>query len=350
MIVKQINIANLPGWNPRRAKNDKIQRAVVVGSGEHAWQFTQALLSEAEISFLGRYTTEPETVRSPLDISPVLGNMEQVAEDAAKGKMDIVYLALSGSDEHQLRKLIEQLSDSMMSVYILLPDIYSGLFYAKVRRFKRFVIISVHESPFEDGINAIIKRLEDIVIAVLALCILALPMILIAALIKATSSGPALFKQRRYGVQGKVIEVWKFRTMAVCEDGANIDQAKKQDPRVTPLGSFLRGISLDELPQFINVLQGSMSVVGPRPHAVAHNEHYRKLIADYMLRHKVKPGITGWAQVNGWRGETDVLEKMQKRVEHDFEYIDNWSLFFDLKIILLTRHYWKYLWISAVTH
>jgi putative colanic acid biosynthesis UDP-glucose lipid carrier transferase len=145
-----------------------------------------------------------------------------------------------------------------------------------------------------------------------------------------------LFKQRRYGLKGEVVHVWKFRSMAVCEDGANIQQAKPDDARVTPLGAFLRRTSLDELPQFFNVLQGTMSVVGPRPHAVAHNEEYRRLIQGYMLRHKVKPGVTGWAQVNGWRGETDTLEKMQKRVECDLQYIQSWSLWLDLKIVWLT--------------
>ncbi|RME08664.1 MAG: exopolysaccharide biosynthesis polyprenyl glycosylphosphotransferase, partial [Bacteroidetes bacterium] len=157
-----------------------------------------------------------------------------------------------------------------------------------------------------------------------------------ALAVKLSSKGPVLFKQRRYGLDGQIVEVWKFRSMTVTEDGDNIRQARKNDPRVTPVGSFLRRTSLDELPQFINVLQGRMSIVGPRPHAVAHNEQYRKLIKGYMWRHKVKPGITGWAQVNGWRGETDTLEKMKKRVEYDLDYIRRWSLWLDLKIILLT--------------
>ncbi len=161
-------------------------------------------------------------------------------------------------------------------------------------------------------------------------------MLFLALLVKLTSKGPVLFKQKRYGLDGRAIEVWKYRSMTVMEDGDNILQAKKNDTRLTFIGSFLRRLSLDELPQFFNVLQGSMSIVGPRPHAVVHNEEYRKLIKGYMLRHKVKPGITGWAQINGWRGETDTLEKMQKRVEFDLEYIRNWSLLFDLKIVILT--------------
>jgi putative colanic acid biosynthesis UDP-glucose lipid carrier transferase len=154
--------------------------------------------------------------------------------------------------------------------------------------------------------------------------------------VKLTSPGPALFRQRRYGLNGEVIDVLKFRTMNVLEDGDVIKQATSNDPRITKLGAFLRRTNLDELPQFFNVLEGSMSIVGPRPHAVAHNELYRKKIRGYMLRHKVKPGITGWAQINGWRGETDTLDKMERRVEHDLDYIRNWSLLWDFQIIFMT--------------
>jgi len=154
--------------------------------------------------------------------------------------------------------------------------------------------------------------------------------------VKLTSKGPVFFRQRRYGLNGEVIHVLKFRSMKVMEDGAEVKQATKDDDRITPFGAFLRRTSLDELPQFLHVITGHMSIVGPRPHAVAHNEAYRKRIQGYMLRHKVKPGITGWAQVNGWRGETDTLEKMEKRIEHDLEYIRNWALLWDVKIIFLT--------------
>ena len=154
--------------------------------------------------------------------------------------------------------------------------------------------------------------------------------------VKYTSPGPVIFKQRRYGLDGEEIIVYKFRSMTVCEDGPHIPQARKNDNRFTPIGAFLRKSSLDELPQFFNVLQGRMSIVGPRPHAVAHNEQYRKLIKGYMLRHKVKPGITGWAQVNGLRGETQTLDKMQARVRYDLDYLRHWSLGLDLKIILMT--------------
>jgi putative colanic acid biosynthesis UDP-glucose lipid carrier transferase len=171
------------------------------------------------------------------------------------------------------------------------------------------------------------------------LLILALlvPLLLVIALgVKLSSPGPVIFRQRRYGLDGKEITVYKFRSMMVCEDGGEIRQAQKGDSRMTRFGAFLRRTSLDELPQFINVLQGRMSIVGPRPHAVSHNEMYRKLIKGYMVRHKVRPGITGWAQVNGLRGETETLDKMQARIEHDLEYLRNWSLRLDLYIIFKT--------------
>ncbi|MGD0494349.1 MAG: sugar transferase, partial [Steroidobacteraceae bacterium] len=154
--------------------------------------------------------------------------------------------------------------------------------------------------------------------------------------IKLSSSGPVLFKQRRYGLNGEEILVYKFRSMTVCEDGAVVAQAVERDHRVTPLGGFLRRTSFDELPQILNVLEGTMSFVGPRPHAVAHNEEYRKLISGYMIRHKVRPGITGWAQVNGLRGETPTVEKMQRRVQYDLDYLKSWSLGLDLKILVKT--------------
>jgi putative colanic acid biosynthesis UDP-glucose lipid carrier transferase len=181
-----------------------------------------------------------------------------------------------------------------------------------------------------------LKRLEDIVLGSLILMVIAIPMLIIGLCVKLTSPGPVLFKQRRYGLNGEVIDVRKFRSMNVTEDGLEIRQATRDDARITRFGAFLRRTNLDELPQFLNVLEGSMSIVGPRPHAVAHNELYRKKIQGYMLRHKVKPGVTGWAQVNGWRGETDTLEKMEKRVEHDLDYIRNWSLLWDLQIIFMT--------------
>jgi putative colanic acid biosynthesis UDP-glucose lipid carrier transferase len=195
--------------------------------------------------------------------------------------------------------------------------------------------VSIVENPFY-GVDGLAKRIEDLVLGSIIMAVISVPMLLIALGVKLSSPGPVFFRQRRYGLNGEELRVLKYRTMSVMEDGESIVQATKGDSRVTPFGALLRRTSLDELPQFIQVLTGEMSIVGPRPHAVAHNEHYRSLIQGYMLRHKVKPGITGWAQVNGWRGETDTLEKMEKRIEYDLAYIRDWALGFDLKIIYLT--------------
>jgi putative colanic acid biosynthesis UDP-glucose lipid carrier transferase len=196
-------------------------------------------------------------------------------------------------------------------------------------------VIAICETPFM-GLNSAIKRASDIVFGFVILALLVPLMLAIALAVKLTSPGPVIFRQRRYGLYGEEIIVYKFRSMTVTDDGGTIVQARKDDRRLTRIGAFLRRTSLDELPQFVNVLQGRMSVVGPRPHAVAHNEQYRKLIKGYMLRHKVKPGITGWAQVNGMRGETATLDKMQARIQYDLDYLRSWSVWLDLWIILRT--------------
>jgi putative colanic acid biosynthesis UDP-glucose lipid carrier transferase len=188
----------------------------------------------------------------------------------------------------------------------------------------------------------LLKRLEDVVLASIMLILISPIMLASALAIKLTSKGPALFQQWRYGLNGQAIKIYKFRTMKVCEDGYCFSQATRKDPRVTWIGAFLRRTSLDELPQLINVIQGRMSLVGPRPHPVALNEEYRKLVPGYMLRHKVKPGITGLAQVNGLRGETDTVDKMKQRVELDLQYLQHWSVFLDIKIICQTI--WKSAW------
>jgi putative colanic acid biosysnthesis UDP-glucose lipid carrier transferase len=193
----------------------------------------------------------------------------------------------------------------------------------------------VFDSPFH-GWRAVLKRLQDIILGTIFLLLSLIPMVVIAAAIKVSSRGPIFFRQRRYGENGKEFKMLKFRSMTVVEDGGVVTQAKREDPRITRVGKFIRRTSLDELPQFINVIKGDMSVVGPRPHAVAHNELYRKQILEYMRRHKVKPGITGWAQVNGHRGETDTIEKMVKRVEHDLFYIRHWRFGLDICIIWQT--------------
>lgn len=262
-------------------------------------------------------------------------HLKELIVHAQEGRIDSVYIAYPMNEEEKISNLVSQLADSTVSVYVV-PDVFvSDLFHARWSSIGPVPLVSIFESPLY-GTNSLVKRMEDLILGSLILILISPIMLIISAAVKLTSPGPVFFKQRRFGLNGQIIEVWKFRSMSVMEDGPNIPQAQRNDPRITPLGSFLRKTSLDELPQFINVLQGRMSIVGPRPHALAHNEQYRKLIHGYMLRHKVKPGITGWAQVNGWRGETDTIDKMEKRVQYDLYYINNWSLPLDLKIILMT--------------
>lgn len=263
------------------------------------------------------------------------GNYEQLLEDARGGKIHNVYIALSMQDEVRIKDLVRDLADTTCSV-ILIPDVFTfNILHSRIDEVNGVPVVPLYDTPLS-GLNRVIKRLEDIVLSSLILLLISPVLLCISLAVKFTSPGPIIFRQTRYGMDGKPIKVWKFRSMKVMENDAVVTQATQNDPRVTPVGSFLRRTSLDELPQFINVLTGGMSIVGPRPHAVAHNEQYRQLIEGYMLRHKVKPGITGWAQINGWRGETDTLEKMEKRVEFDLEYIREWSLWFDIRIVFLT--------------
>jgi putative colanic acid biosynthesis UDP-glucose lipid carrier transferase len=263
------------------------------------------------------------------------GGLSELVEACRRGKIDAVYVALPLRAEPRITQALRDLADTTATVY-LVPDFYKyPVIGAQMTRIGRVPLIGMHGTPF-DGISGWLKRVEDVVVGSLILAMIAVPMIVIAILLKLTSAGPIFFVQRRYGLNGKEIRVLKFRTMTVSEDGDKVVQATKNDPRVTRFGAVLRRTSLDELPQFLQVIAGEMSIVGPRPHAVAHNESYRALIPGYMLRHKVKPGITGWAQVNGWRGETPDVNWMKKRVEHDLEYINRWTVLWDLKIVLLT--------------
>jgi putative colanic acid biosysnthesis UDP-glucose lipid carrier transferase len=261
--------------------------------------------------------------------------IRRIEEQARRGEIDILYIALPPTARSIIDALVNRLADTTVSVY-LVPDYYTtSLMNGRWSNLAGIPIVSVYETPFW-GVDGWVKRIEDVVLSSLILLVIGVPMGIIAAAVKLTSPGPVIFKQRRYGIDGREILVWKFRTMTVCEDGDRFVQATREAPRVTPLGALLRRTSLDELPQFINVLMGDMSIVGPRPHPIAMNEHYRREIKGYMLRHKVRPGITGWAQVNGWRGETDTLEKITRRVEHDLQYIQHWSLWLDMRIIYRT--------------
>jgi putative colanic acid biosynthesis UDP-glucose lipid carrier transferase len=263
------------------------------------------------------------------------GSIEQGVEDTKNQNYDVVYITLPIQAKERIEEILFELGDSTATVHVV-PDLFMYcLMHGEMSHVGNVQTISVYDNPMKGGL-AIVKRLEDIILACGILVLIALPMLIIALSIKITSKGPIIFKQDRYGLNGRKINMWKFRSMTVTENDAVVTQAQKGDARVTKVGAFLRRTSLDELPQFINVLKGDMSVIGPRPHAVAHNEEYRKLVDFYMLRHKVKPGITGWAQVNGARGETDTLDKMKTRIEFDLEYIRNWSLWLDFKIVIFT--------------
>ncbi|MBL4753669.1 MAG: undecaprenyl-phosphate glucose phosphotransferase [Flavobacteriales bacterium] len=288
------------------------------------------------LKLLGFFDNRREDKRTPPNlVKPIIGNFNDAIERAKSGEIDLIYLAISLKGQERSIEIIDKLKDTTVSVH-LVPDFFVyDLLHSRWANIGSIPTISVFESPFM-SVHGWLKRVEDIVLSSLILVLIALPMMAIAIGIKLTSPGPVIFKQRRYGLDGKAIRIWKFRSMTTSDDGDTVVQAKKNDTRVTKFGAFLRRTSLDELPQFINVLRGEMSIVGPRPHAVAHNEEYRKLISGYMLRHKVPPGITGWAQINGWRGETDTLEKMEKRIEYDLWYIRSWSLFLDIKIIAKT--------------
>ena len=262
-------------------------------------------------------------------------NYQDLLSKISDKHIDYAFITNAENNPEVTRKAISGLSDSTASVYIVPQLFLHNAFDSGWVTLGNTPMITVNDHPFY-GSYWLLKKMEDIILGII-IFILSLPvMICIAIGIKLSSKGPVLFKQRRYGLNGEVIQVLKFRTMKTMDDGAVVVQASKNDPRITTLGRILRRTSLDELPQFWNVLQGTMSIVGPRPHAIAHNEEYRQLIEGYMLRHKVKPGITGWAQVNGLRGETDTLDKMKSRIDYDLYYINHWSIWLDIKIILMT--------------
>jgi putative colanic acid biosynthesis UDP-glucose lipid carrier transferase len=269
------------------------------------------------------------------DKFPLLGRIAELASFIKTQHVQTIYISLPMASQPRILDLLDDMRDTTASIYFV-PDFFvTDLIQGRIDMVCGMPVVAVCETPFR-GADGLIKRVSDIVLSVLILLLISPLFIAISLAVKITSPGPVIFKQRRYGLDGAEILVYKFRSMTVCEDGESIRQAQKGDNRITPLGAFLRRTSLDELPQFLNVLQGRMSIVGPRPHAVAHNELYRKIIKGYMVRHKVRPGITGWAQVNGFRGETETVDKMRSRVEYDLDYLRNWSLRLDLYIIMKT--------------
>jgi putative colanic acid biosysnthesis UDP-glucose lipid carrier transferase len=262
------------------------------------------------------------------------GSLADVSGYIKNNNIHQILIALPPNDK-PLTALLDNLKDTTASIYYVPNFFITDLIQARIDDIDGMPIVALCETPFS-GVNGAIKRLSDVFLSLLILIAVSPLFILISVGVKLSSKGPVIFKQKRYGLDGQQIVVYKFRTMTVMEDGADVRQASSNDKRVTKFGRFLRKTSLDELPQFINVLQGCMSIVGPRPHAISHNEMYRSLIKGYMVRHKVKPGITGWAQVNGYRGETATVESMRRRIEYDLQYLNKWSIGLDLKIILKT--------------
>jgi Undecaprenyl-phosphate glucose phosphotransferase len=308
-------------------------RHIIIGANEAGMELARRLPAQGFMGYFDFRNTE--RVSLALDAGQFIGHCNDAAEYVRAHGINQVYIALPMSKVPRISDLIDALRDTTASIYFV-PDTFAfDLIQARVVEINGMPALSVCDTPFH-GMDAVLKRVMDLALGGLIL-VGSLPlMALIAAAVKLTSHGPALFTQRRYGLNGEEITVYKFRSMTVCEDGPVVTQAKVYDPRTTVVGRFIRKTSLDELPQIFNVLQGKMSLVGPRPHAVAHNEQYRKLISGYMIRHKVRPGITGWAQVNGLRGETEILEKMSARIRYDLEYLRNWSPWLDIKILAMT--------------
>lgn len=314
-----------------------MQRAIIVGMNEQgvalATKINDAAFSRIELA--GFVDSRDSERLGTSKTHTLLGKIDDLACLVRTSRIQLIYLSLPMASQPRILQILDELKDTTASIYFV-PDMFiTDLIQGHPGSVCGMPVISVCDTPFK-GFDGAVKRMSDILFSLLILLLIAPVLVAVAIAVKMGSPGPVIFKQRRYGLDGEEILVYKFRSMTVTEDGGTIVQAQKDDKRITPLGAFLRKSSLDELPQFVNVLQGRMSIVGPRPHAVAHNELYRKLIKGYMVRHKVKPGITGWAQVNGFRGETETLDKMQGRIDFDLDYLRNWSLQLDIRIIFRT--------------
>ena len=321
----------------KRTRKDETRTRTfaIVGANEVGQELARRLAGGDATGFAG-YFDDRSIDRLPgIEAEQLVGKLSDVYAFAKRNPLQAVYIALPVWGSPRMIQLISQLRDTTASIYIV-PDLSAfELIQARFVDIDGIPAVSICDTPIQ-GKCAVIKRTTDLVLGSIALTLLSPLMLGIAAAIKFTSRGPVLFKQRRYGLDGEEILIYKFRSMKVLEDGPNVMQATRGDFRLTKIGGFLRRTSLDELPQLLNVVQGTMSLVGPRPHAVSHNEQYRKLIDGYMIRHKMKPGITGWAQVNGLRGETETIDKMQKRVEFDLDYLRQWSIWLDIKILIRT--------------
>ncbi len=315
-----------------------VRRVAFVGCNDVSLSLAQRITADKD--FMGLrvegFFDDRNAVRLGLSANMrLLGKLPDLAAFVKRRGIDVVFVALPVRHIRRVIQLLDELRDTTASVYYV-PDLFAfDLIQSRTGEMFGIPVVALCETPFY-GYRGVVKRITDIVLAATLLFVAAPLMLALAVLVRMSSPGPIIFKQRRYGLDGCEITVFKFRTMTVLEDGAKIVQATREDARITSVGRFMRRYSLDELPQLVNVLQGQMSLVGPRPHAIAHNEEYRKLIKGYMIRHKVPPGITGLAQINGCRGETARVEDMQARVNYDLEYLRRWSPLLDLKILFLT--------------
>ncbi|WP_417538056.1 undecaprenyl-phosphate glucose phosphotransferase [Marinomonas sp.] len=323
-----------------RARGLNIRRVLIIGDGDLAQNVADKLLQNTSMGlvvkgFISNKASQKD--KTVIKNIPIVGCLEEIDKLVLEMHIDQVWIALPICEVAQMEQVQTALATSAVTIRMI-PDIYGfQLLNHSMTEVAGLPVINLSTSHMIEDKNRFLKSLEDKILSGLILLCISPILIILAIAIKTTSKGPILFKQYRTGINGKDFKVYKFRSMVVhSEENGKITQATKGDSRITPIGAFMRRTSLDELPQFINVLQGRMSIVGPRPHALAHNEQYKTLVESYMRRHMVKPGITGWAQVNGFRGETDTIDKMENRVRHDLYYIENWSILFDIKIIFLT--------------
>lgn len=335
LVLSRTIVHTTLGFMRKKGLNNK--RVIIVGYGsigqemhrraaENDWYGYEVKAIHADAAFAA----------SQLDPTIThLSQLEEIPAYAAANDIREIWITLPMSASAQLRQLQILLRNSLVDIRWMPDTLSMQMLSSRMIDFMGFPTVDLN-TPMSSGLGGVFKTLFDMSFALVALVLLAPLMLTIAVAIKLTSPGPVLFKQPRLGLNGKKFSVYKFRSMKVHQEHGTVTQATKDDPRITPIGQFLRRTSLDELPQFLNVLKGEMSVVGPRPHALQHNEMYKDLLELYMLRHRVKPGITGWAQIHGYRGETDTVDKMAKRVQFDLHYIQNWSLWMDVKIIVWT--------------
>lgn len=308
-------------------------RYIIIGANNVGFELLRRLPRKGFLGFFDFRSAD--RLSQWIEPDQLVGHCRRVAQYVSANGVSAIYITLPLSNVPRIGDMIRELRDTTASIYFL-PDVFAfDLIQGRLVDINGMPALSVCDTPFH-GMDAVLKRALDLVLASAAVLVASPLMILISVGVKLSSPGPILFKQRRYGLNGEEINVYKFRSMTVCENGADVPQATRNDPRSTRFGRLLRRTSLDELPQLFNVIQGKMSLVGPRPHAVSHNEQYRKLISGYMIRHKVRPGITGWAQIHGLRGETDTIEKMSARVKFDIDYLNQWSVWLDVKILVRT--------------